>query len=158
MRYLILLPFILLVFSCGDGAPDEQLEFAEKIESIQERYDEVDSSWGSGGNEMAQDLLCDELDELVETKLLTNWRGSVHDIVDSMIVGSWVDLKYDGITFRFNPKGSEWSKEEKQMIATLKGGDIIEFSGLIEAEISLTCNGKVKYPDLKVVQYNWKVL
>ena len=157
MRYLILLPFILLVFSCGDGAPDEQLEFAEKIESIQERYDEVDGSWGSAGNEMAQDLLCDELDELVETKLLTNWRGSVDEIVSDWI-GSWVVLKYDGIKFTFKPKGSEWSKEEKQMIATLKEGDIIEFSGLIERENSLTCWGKVLYPDLKVVQYNWKVL
>jgi hypothetical protein len=134
----------IILISCEGNYPPEQKEFINKIKSFQKEYND------SKGNDIAQDNACANLDKYVKGKSADNWEASVIQ-VNSFLGSRWIVAEGGGISFKIWPENDEkWSQLGEHILSDLKKGDIILFSGTVIREMSITCGGKMREPEIKI--------
>ena len=146
MRKILLLSLIVsLLLGCEAPPLTEQGKFQKEIYSFIDEYNKFE------GNDITQDNICKKLDDFIKGKKCSNWEGTVVKVNSFFGIERWVTVESGGISFMLWPeKDKDWSKIGEQKLNNLKIGDIITFSGTVVREMSITCSGKMREPEIKV--------
>jgi hypothetical protein len=136
--------FSTFLSSCRGNYPPDQKEFINQIKTFQKDFKDAE------GNDIAQDKVCANLDNFVGGKSVSSWGATVIE-VNSFLGSRWIVANAGDISFKIWPENDEnWSRLGENILSDLKKGDKILFSGTITREMSLTCSGKMREPEIKI--------
>jgi hypothetical protein len=146
MKKILLLSLIVsLLLGCEEPPLTEQGKFQKEIYSYIDEYNKFE------GNDITQDNICKKLDDFIKGKKCSNWEGTVVKVNSFLGIERWVTVESGGISFMLWPeKDEDWSRIGEQKLNNLIEGDIITFSGTVIREMSITCSGKMREPEIKV--------
>jgi hypothetical protein len=145
--FILVAIFTVCLVGCDIGYPSEQKQFLNRLSQIRRDYN------SAKGNDLSQDKLCKEFDDFVRNFQFNNWEGKVIEVNGflSSAFGTWVKVQCGDISFLLWPEDEmTWSQIGKDKLENLKIGQTVNFSGTILREISLTCTGKMREPEIKV--------
>lgn len=131
------------LFGCGPY-PDAQMAEMDKLDEIRDAY------YAAKGNDIAQDRACKSFDDHVASmNKIDEWVAEVSK-VNSLLGDRWVELELDDYSFKMWPdQDSTWESTGIDL-GLITVGEAYHFSGTVRREMSITCSGKMRNPEIVI--------
>ena len=133
------------LFGCGSSSyPDAQVSELDKLDEIRDTY------YAAKGNDIAQDRACKSFDDHVASmNQIDGWVAEVSK-VNSLLGDRWVELELDDYSFKMWPEeDSTWGSTGIDL-GMITVGEAYHFSGTVRKEMSFTCSGKMRNPEIQI--------